>query len=109
MLRFHLRVSIAGCFALVMAAAGCMSATATEPREASGAIQPADAQGDAVAQTGTRASAGEDGDMVCQRERPLGSNIPRMICRDRRDMEERRERDQEFLMHMSSRWGRDRR
>jgi hypothetical protein len=89
-------------FAAALGVSGCGASSAAEPRDPTAVAQPTgDGEGEVVA---TQAASAAGAETVCKRERPTGSHIPRMVCRDRKDADERRERDQEFLINMS-RWG----
>jgi hypothetical protein len=86
--------------AAALGLAGCVAAGTATPRDAAEVAQAEEAP------AGAELAASEH--VICQRERPIGSNIPRMVCRDQQEAIERRERDQEFFMNMS-RWGYQRR
>jgi hypothetical protein len=87
--------------AAALGLAGCIASAGTsQPRDAAEVAQAE------AAPAGPELAASEN--VVCQRERPIGSHIPRMVCRDQQEAIERRERDQEFFMNMS-RWGYQRR
>ncbi len=94
---------VAALFAAALAA-GCAASSQVDAQDATD-VAVADADQEEVAHNGaaTAASQGAD-DVVCKRERPLGSNIPRVVCRDQHDAQLRREQDQLFFINMS-RWG----
>ena len=58
------------------------------------------AQSSATPQAGTAAVAAEDQKLICEMERPVGSNIPKRVCRTKAQMDREREAAQDKMREL---------